>query len=188
VYCLECHFIDSSDYPDGYETDEFDEHSLHFGAFDYLGRLVGTTRLILPTCEKFPIEERCAGLPGNGWLPPRRECAEVSRLVINKFYRQLVQDQAPVIRRVSPLVLGLCRAMYAESHRMGLGIKYCYALMEKPLMTLLKFHGFHFKPLGPEIDFFGPVTPYLFDVSHHEQSEFGILSKAQPGSEGALVS
>ena len=57
VYGNECHFLKESDYPQGFETDEFDRYSVHFGGFDSLGRMVGTVRLILPHSPRFPIEE-----------------------------------------------------------------------------------------------------------------------------------
>jgi len=184
VYCNECRFIRAEDYPDGFETDGYDGHAAHFGAYDKEGRLVGSVRLILPSCGRFPIEEHCPTLNVDPVKVPLRKSAEISRLTISKLYRRRAQDglyyepqveDVPVqekgqyfMRRVRPMAFGLYREMYQESKR--LGIRYWYALMEKTLRTLLKIHGFVFNPIGPEVEFYGLVTPYLADVSELEKN------------------
>jgi N-acyl amino acid synthase of PEP-CTERM/exosortase system len=184
VYCKECNFIKESDYPAGFETDAFDEHSLHFGAFDDEERLVGGVRLILPSCAKFPIEDHCRALNIDYGAIPRTGCGEVSRLTISKLFRRRANDglyyepQAKdekveekgmyFLRRVRPMAFGLYRAMYQESKRIG--ISHWFALMEPALWTLLKIHGFIFKPIGPSVDFYGIVTPYIADLSELEKN------------------
>ena len=184
VYCNECRFIDPKDYPDGIETDGFDKHSVHFGGYDREGRLVGAVRLILPSCGKLPIEEHCPALEVDPVRVPPRKCAEISRLTISKLYRRRSQDglyyepQAEdcsvedkgqyFLRRVRPMAFGLYREMYHESKRQG--IRYWYALMERTLRTLLKIHGFVFNPIGPEVEFYGMVTPYLADIVEMEKN------------------
>jgi len=184
VYCRECNFIKESDYPLGYETDDFDKHSVHFGGFDQEGRLIGSARLILPSCERFPIEEHCRVLNIDRNLVRQEDCAEVSRLTISKLYRrrahdglyyepqigdQCIEDKGNYfLRRVRPMAFGLYREMYHESKR--LGIKHWFALMEKSLWLLLKIHGFVFKSIGPEVDFYGMVTPYIVDIADLEKN------------------
>lgn len=184
VYCRECNFIQEKDYPQGYETDELDAHSSHFGGYDDDNRLIGAVRLILPSSPRFPIEEHCPTLNVDRAVVRRQECAEVSRLTISKLYRRRAQDglyYEPQIqdktvedkglyfmRRVRPMAFGLYRAMYQESKRIG--IRYWYALMEKTLWMLLKIHGFVFHPIGPEVDFYGMVTPYLADIQELERT------------------
>lgn len=186
VYCRECHFIQEADYPAEFETDGFDKHSLHFGSFDSQNRLVGSVRLILPTCERFPIEEHCFNLEVDRSLIKRQECAEISRLTISKLYRRrandglyyepqtsdkVVEDQGKVFRRRQrPMAFGLYRAMYRECKRRG--IFYWFALMEKSLWKLLRIHGFIFQPIGQEIDFWGTVTPYIADIRDLERNAF----------------
>lgn len=184
VYCNECRFIDPKDYPDGIETDEYDRHSAHFGAYDGEGRLVGSVRLILSSPRRFPIEEHCPTLDVDPLKVSPRKSAEISRLTISKLYRRraqdglyyepraedvAVQDKGQYfMRRVRPMAFGLYREMYHESKR--LGIRYWYALMEKTLRTLLKIHGFVFNPIGREVDFYGLVTPYLADIVELEKN------------------
>ena len=188
VYSRECSFLKESEYPQGYETDEFDPFSAHFGAFDQQDRMVGTVRLILPCSSRFPIEEHCPTLEFDRSLTPRGNCAEVSRLIISKLYRRRANDglyyEAQVedervegkggffTRRVRPMAFGLYRAMYQESKRTG--ILHWFALMEKSLWKLLNIHGLAFRPIGPEIDFWGMVTPYLADIRDLER---GVYSK-----------
>ena len=70
------------------------------------------------------------------------------------------------------MAFGLYRAMYQESKRTG--ILYWLALMEKSLWKLLSIHGLVFRPIGPEVDFLGPVRPYLAEI---RQLEGGIASR-----------
>lgn len=184
VYCNECHFIRPEDYPHQIETDAFDAHSLHFGGFNPEGRLIGAARLILSSCGAFPIEEHCKDLAVDWKSVARQECAEISRLTISKLYRRRahdglyyepqaqdteVEDQGEhFIRRVRPMAFGLYRAMYHESKRTG--VRYWFALMEKSLWLLLKIHGFVFRPIGREVDFYGMVTPYIADISELEKN------------------
>lgn len=184
VYCKECNFIKESDYPIGCETDDLDVHSVHFGAYDSAKCLVGTVRLIQPSCVKFPIEEHCPRMTIDRNLVPRASCAEVSRLTISKFYRRRANDGmyyepqiedktveekgAYFLRRVRPMAFGLYREMYQESKRRH--IRHWFALMEKPLWLLLNIHGFVFRPVGPEVDFYGIVTPYLADIEELERT------------------
>ena len=188
VYSRECSFLKESDCPEGCETDEFDPFSAHFGAFDSLDRMVGAVRLILPCSSRFPIEEHCPNLDFDQNSTPRGNCAEVSRLTISKLYRRRANDglyyEAQVedqkvggkegffTRRVRPMAFGLYRAMYQESKRTG--ILYWFALMEKGLWKLLNIHGFTFHPIGPEVDFWGIVTPYLAEIRELEK---GVYSK-----------
>jgi N-acyl amino acid synthase of PEP-CTERM/exosortase system len=170
VYCKERNFIEESQYPGGYESDDYDRDSLHFGALGNDGRLIGAVRLILPSCAKFPIQERCHFFNFDDLNISRMECAEISRLTITKSWRQQM-DARPTnfILQVSHVALGLCHQMYNECR--ALGINYCLALMEKPLWMLLKMHGFPFFPIGPEIDYFGKVVPYLIDIRAFEKKE-----------------
>ena len=188
VYCHECHFLKESDYPGGYETDEFDSFSTHFGAIDSEEGMAGTVRLILPRASRFPIEEHCSDLEFDRTIIHRENCAEVSRLAISKLYRRRAHDglyyEAQVedkkvegkggffTRRMRPMAFGLYRAMYQESKQTG--ILYWFALMEKSLWKLLNIHGLTFRSIGPEVDFFGMVTPYLADIRELEK---GVYSK-----------
>jgi N-acyl amino acid synthase of PEP-CTERM/exosortase system len=186
VYARECGFIRESDYPRGLESDGYDRFSVHFAGFDPQARMVGTVRLVLPSSPQFPIEEHCPRLDLDRDLIPRQSCAEVSRLTISKLFRRRagdglyygpqVEDRkaegggSPFTRRMRPMAFGLYRAMYHESKLKG--IRYWFALMEKGLWKLLHIHGLVFHPIGPEIDFLGPVKPYIGELKDLEKNVF----------------
>jgi len=186
VYGRECHFLKESDYPQGYETDEFDPFSTHFGAFDSEDRMVGSVRLILASASRFPIEAHCPVLEVDRNLILRENCAEISRLTISKLYRRRANDglyYEPQVedkkiegrggsftRRMRPMAFGLYRAIYQESKRTG--ILYWFALMERGLWKLLNIHGLVFCPIGPEVDFLGLVSPYLADIRELEKNVY----------------
>lgn len=118
---------------------------------------------------------------------PREQltAAEISRLAISKSYRRRRNDglydlastedlmtsarteQEAVHRRHRPeIILGLYKIMYQASKRRG--ITHWFAAMEKPLVRLLGRCNFDFKPIGPEVDYYGPVTPYFAEISEIE--------------------
>jgi N-acyl amino acid synthase of PEP-CTERM/exosortase system len=196
VYCAECRFLDEKDFPAGLETDDYDSRSLHVSAQTQDGALVGTVRLVLGAArEAFPFEGRCAVFPAFE-RPPREQCAEVSRLIVKKDFRRRPGDNLqgvtrdfqadgkaediapsakPLIamrkerRRSSPqIMLGMYREMYRYSRQHG--IRYWYAAMEKGLARLLDRMGFHFVPVGPETDYYGPVTTYIADLRQAEKA------------------
>lgn len=187
IYCLECHFLSSFAYPDGLESDEHDARSAHFAATNAAGEVAGTVRLVLsPDNAPFPYAEHCP--PFDDFVPPPPHLTgEVSRLAVNREYRRRSGDSLWGVNksdlegpnapsRVGPrgekrvnaplLVLGLYRQVYRYSREHG--IRYWYAAMEKGLARVLAMYGFHFTAIGPERDYYGPVTPYLGDLDKLE--------------------
>lgn len=174
VYCRECHFIREEEYREGYETDEFDKHAVHFGAFNPSGCMVGFTRLILSSCSRFPVEERIPNLNVSlGTELSRGVCAEISRFMITKKHKNTSHNEIvnamltegrelSFSERVNPVTFGLGRVIYQECLRRG--IEYCFALMEKTCWALMKLYGFRFDPVGPEVDYYGQVRPYVIRV------------------------
>lgn len=187
VYCKECRFIKEEDYPEGLERDRYDPHSLHFVAEDVRG-VIGTTRLILDNSLGFPFEEHCKNNIAFEMAAVRRKhIAEISRLAISKNYRRRKDDglyYAPEhkdasdegesakegLKRLKPMAFGLYREIYQECKRRK--ITHCFALMEKPLWILLRMHHFLFRQIGEEIDFYGPVRPYVCPVEEAENTLF----------------
>lgn len=167
VYCRERQFIQESECIEGLEIDEYDPHSLHFAAFDAQENIVGAVRLILSSCAQFPVEKHCVNLS----VPlgaRRREYAEISRLVISKAYRcQAEERPMRYIQQMSEITHGLCCLLYEECRLSG--ITHCLALMEDPLSLLLKLRGYIFSVVGPQVDVYGRVTPYLFNVADNER-------------------
>ena len=189
VYCLERGFLPAEDYPNEQETDRFDACSLHFGAFHReTGELVGSLRLIISDAHDLPIFHRCQ--VDRERLPNAepRQCGEISRLAVSKRLRRRKGDGPFGLaeadeqrgmagcddRRAAPrrpqIVMGLYKALYQESLRQD--VTYWFAAMEVSLSRLLARFHFSFDALGPEIDYHGPVTPFVASIRALEQSVY----------------
>lgn len=194
VYCAECRFLEENEYESGMETDDFDARSVHVAAQNSEGLVVGTVRLVMALSDQaFPFEEHCAVFPDFNF-PPKQQCAEVSRLIVKKSFRRRTGDNLQGVTKefqetgtaadISPqtnvlghkdrrssspqIMLGMYREMYRYSRQNG--IRYWYAAMEKGLARLLDRMGFHFVPVGPETDYYGPVTTYMADLRQVEDA------------------
>ena len=77
------------------------------------------------------------------------------------------QDEIDFKRSIRPLIFGLYREMYKESKRRG--ITHWFAIMERSLWRLLNLSGFNFIEIGDEVDVYGPVRPYMAELSKIEQ-------------------
>lgn len=183
VYCEECNFIKPQDYPDCKEQDKYDKDALQFLARDKYW-VIGSARMIPGSAPGgLPIEGHCPGLNLFNGLN-RENTAEISRLIISKDYRRRKEDglyytpeynagtkagqaDSP-IRRIRIMTFGLYRELYQESKRRH--ITHWFALMTKALWALLNMHGFIFRPLGPAVDFYGPVIPYIGNIEEIEAS------------------
>lgn len=179
VYCHDKKFLDPADYPDGIETDKYDDHSMHFAAISENGEVVGTGRLVLYSDLGFPFEEHCEHLkicPDNF---TKTKATEVSRLAVSKQFQRgaeamhtdkgLLSNAKTDESSCHPMIaFGLIKAGYQESKRIGL--THWFSAMEKRLWYCLKkFYAFNFNAIGPEMDYYGPVTPYMSSVVEVEK-------------------
>ena len=185
VYCHECKFLNSGDYQNHLEVDEYDDCSTHIAAYNLEDTIIGTVRLVQPPQEQaYPFESHCKVFDGFEY-PERQRSAEISRLVVRKTYRRRRGDsmegiskdfvekgEASSIKPVtdthrrstnSPLLLlGMYRELYRHSKQNN--IRFWYAAMERSLAKSLEKMGFKFIPIGPETDYYGKVTPYVVDL------------------------
>lgn len=192
VYCHERGFLAPENYPAKLETDSYDDRAIHVGGINKEGMLAGTVRLVLPSAQGFPLLEHCKLFQKYQYLvDPKKSAqmslAEISRLAVSKSYRRRQNDglydlaseeddTVPIRlenevmhRRHKPeIIFGLYRTMYQASKRRG--ITHWFAAMEKPLLRLLHRYSFDFKPIGPELDYYGPVTPYFAEIAEIEKS------------------
>ena len=140
-------------------------------------------RMILPGELELPIKLHCRDVD----ITTPDKSVEISRLVISKRLRRrhddgmyygpqsedkkgVSSDGTEFLRRAKPMAFGLYRELYRESKR--LGITQWYALMEKSLWLLLRIHGFEFEPIGKEVDVYGPVKPYIGEISKIEKEVY----------------
>lgn len=178
VYCEECGFLQRESFPDKRERDEYDAHSAHFVTLDRQEDIAGYVRLVLPKLRHaFPFQVQGVTLLDDVVLPPPELSAEISRLIVKNKYRRRHGERAPAgvsseevvsavpreLRNPSPqILLNLYREMYAYSVQQG--IRYWYAAMERALARLLVRMNFGFQQIGPFIDYYGPVAPYVADL------------------------
>ncbi|NTU42682.1 MAG: PEP-CTERM/exosortase system-associated acyltransferase [Nitrospirales bacterium] len=180
VYCEEWGFERPMDYPDGLESDAFDEHSAHFLALAEGNQIVGTMRLIFNSDKGFPIEKHCTieRYPD----VDRDRIGEISRLAVSKDYRRRVEDRyiyegadavvedgVPVVnrRRRQEIICGLYKRLYVESKLRG--ITHWYAVMAPGLFILLRRLGITFQAIGPEANYHGMRTPYIGCIEEIER-------------------
>ena len=192
VYCEERNFLAMENYPDGIEQDKYDDYSLHFGSFDGEGELVGSARLVLRGPLGFPMFDHCTiDREWQKQIDAIPRLVEISRLVVSRQYRRRANDGYYGIqhpddptnydrRRESRIASGvpassaqsdrrdqfsvavsLFKAMYQAAWR--LQMTHALSAMELTLLRLLHRYHFPFEKIGPECDYFGPVTPFLLD-------------------------
>ena len=185
VYCLECHYLPAEEFRNGLESDDYVDCSIHIAAFNLQEEIVGTVRLVQPELSQlYPFQCHCSMFE-NYQMPPRELSAEISRLVVLKTYRRRRGDSMEGVSKdfleqgsvnsIKPhgggdrrkgnsplLLLGMYREMYRYSRHNG--IRYWYAAMERSLARSLDKMGFRFVPIGPQTDYYGPVTPFIVDL------------------------
>ena len=162
VYCIERGFLDPENYPDRLERDEFDRYSLHLGVLDRDGNLRATSRLIQVSVLGLPLFRHCeifATHESEVYRPTNR-IAEVSRLCVSRHGAALRADRAAII----PTMYG---ALYQFSKRAG--VTHWLVATEHSLQRLVAAFGFPFREIGPTVDYFGPVSPYLMDLQEFDQ-------------------
>jgi N-acyl amino acid synthase of PEP-CTERM/exosortase system len=181
VYCIENQFEDPNDFPDGRETDAYDEHSLHAALIHRpSSALIGGVRLISPCFDESrelpihtlvePAEDRIIR------AYPARHTAEISRYTVSRQFRRRAGEaqypdtnsndwaDAAEYRRILPnITLGLMRAVlgFCGEH----DIRYLFATMAPPLLRLLDRFGLHFEPLGKCVNFHGVRQPCIAKYS-----------------------
>ena len=70
VYCKECGYLPSANYPEGLEADEYDADAVHFCTFNSTDELVGYVRLVRPAASGvFPFQRHCPDLLEGVTLP-----------------------------------------------------------------------------------------------------------------------
>ena len=185
IYCQEAEFLDDTEYPNEIEQDIFDDQSMHFAALDNTNQVVGTLRLIFDSALGFPLEAHCPNFDKSKIAFPKSQLAEISRLAVSKSWRRRtndglygltsyhsspddkIPDHIKLKRKRPIIVFGLYKQMYLESKRRG--ITHWYAAMEQKLNATLNKFSFEFEAIGPEHDYYGPVTPFLGNISNIEK-------------------
>lgn len=184
VYCIENAFLNSEDYPDNLEFDEFDQRSIHYLIrHRKSGDYAATVRLILPDAynpEKlFPLELHCE-IDNVAVMQPidRKHLGEVSRLCVSKAFRKRKNDTNPLEaidsdredyftldeKRAFPLIsLALIACTVKASYENE--IHYSFGTMEPPWFRLVSAFGINFIKIGPLVDYHGERWPSVIKVA-----------------------
>ena len=187
IYVEEFGFERKEDHPNGYETDIYDSHSVHFAAInDDTGEVIATMRVILNSDVGLPV----TNIEEVSFVGPKEildKIVEVSRFAVDARYRRRKEDilfsgidvdESEFDRRSSPrdtsdrrkrpvVVYGLFRLLYHTTKKMGL--THWSMISEKHLYNALSKMGFIFYPIGREGYYHGIRTPYLAFVDEMEE-------------------
>lgn len=196
VYCLERKFLNPDLYHDNYETDEFDDTSIHLAIRHKLCTGVAATARIVVSdtpdrhAEMLPLYRHCDVEPKiQRLLTNSNKIGEVSRLAISKSAinhtinaRRMRLDNGIVSQTSIPTptsaqlsaILLLYKSIYQTSRVNG--INYLLAAMEKSLRRLFRKFQFPFHKIGEEVDYYGIVAPYILDLNELD----AILSEKLP--------
>jgi N-acyl amino acid synthase of PEP-CTERM/exosortase system len=188
VYCIERAFLSPTNYRDEIEVDEFDRHAWHFATVDSFGNVLATARLVLPSILGLPMFRHCKIFPDEHEpYDPAHSVVEVSRLSMSRQVRapgsRLAQSGSVTgstgLR--DAVTYSLYRALYHESKRAG--FTHWLVATEASLQRAVRAYAFPFRPIGPPIDYFGPVTPYLMNLSVFDRV---VLAGTKPRLNGFL--
>jgi len=170
VYCEDLQFESSR--PDGFETDEYDDHSLHLLIRSiHSDTFIGCTRIIRPPLnsddKRLPFEKICAQTLNRSSIDPSRlpadKIGEVSRLaIIGSFRRRKGEAKSSLsiseedfenkpAPRFPYISLGLYYGTieFARMHN----IEILFMLTEERLAN-------HFNKLGSKLEFIGGPIEY----------------------------
>jgi N-acyl amino acid synthase of PEP-CTERM/exosortase system len=189
VYAEELGWEDKSRFPDGCETDEYDQDAAtcllqHRPS----GQFIGCVRLVLVPLGKplrFPFENVVAPMAadlatyGAGW---RANAGEISRVaVISRFRRRTTERERPdnipeEVERASPerrvfphIAVGLY--LGAAALALSRGLNRVFAIMEPRLARRLRAYGIEFEVVGQPVEHHGVRVPYCLTALFETISE-----------------
>jgi N-acyl amino acid synthase of PEP-CTERM/exosortase system len=172
VYCRERNFLPADDYPTGLEKDRFDQHSVHVGVLDAWGDLAATARVVSLTKAGpgLPLFHHCRIFADETeLLDPDNNVVEISRLAMSRRYRRRPQNGVPERRDVRrQAFLTLLKGIYQATKRME--ATHWLAATEESLQRLVEQYGFPFRVIGPQVNYGGPVAPYLMNLAEFDKT------------------
>jgi N-acyl amino acid synthase of PEP-CTERM/exosortase system len=175
VYCVENPFEDPAQQLGEYETDDDDDRSVHTLLLHRrTGEIVGTSRVILPTQRKFRPLPMATLLRGADRCRfdefPVAHTSEISRLAVSKQFRRRRGEERYADagfgdaalgeneQRLMPFItLGLLRGVFGIC--LEHGVTHLAAVMEPPLIRILRRLGLDFLPIGGLVEHHGLRQP-----------------------------
>ena len=183
VYCQEMQYENIADFPDGLETDTFDERSYHCLLLHRpSNQFAGCVRLVYhdpynPNAQ-LPFEEKCLKTLHKPFvdsvLPNRNSFGEISRLAVPARFRRRKEDAGSPIgdtsitsqelegqRRFPYIPLGLYLAAAAAG--LELGLNGVFAMMEPRLARHLQRFDIVFQQAGEILEYRGQRAAFYID-------------------------
>jgi N-acyl amino acid synthase of PEP-CTERM/exosortase system len=157
VYRVENPFENPDEQIDQCETDKYNDRSAHtLLVHRRTGEVAGTSRVILPhKSDPLPIATLLHGADRRGFADfPIARTAEISRFAVSKqFRRRCGEGRMPFI------TLGLMKGVFdiCRDHKMS----YLAAVMEPPLLRILRRLGLNFTPIGGLVEHHGRRQPCI---------------------------
>lgn len=174
-FCLERLFFSKDQYPSQLESDAFDRASVHVGVLNAQNELVGTARVVPPNSAGLPLFRYCTLFPDNTTLAdPANTVVELSRVCVNRRWNNAPAEAAEAAAPPTPAAgeggpettdafATLIKGMYQATKRLH-GTHWIIAV-EKALRRRISRYGLPFSVAGPEVDYHGPVAPYVMSLA-----------------------
>jgi N-acyl amino acid synthase of PEP-CTERM/exosortase system len=184
VYCQEFGFEPLDRCPNGLETDEFDDYSLHCViSHRPSGLPAACARLVPPPPSNpagpMPFEKHCADSLDWSFIESlsldRNTACEISRLAVDGLFRRRHGESktrfgqvehlmfSPEERRTLPY-LAVSAYLAATALTALTGRTNVFAMMEPFLPRLLSLAGIHFRRAGADVDYHGLRAPYFIST------------------------
>ena len=196
VYCVENSFEDPGQQIDHSEIDEYDEYAVHtLLVHRRSGEVAGTSRVILPHQRDFrplPMATLLHGADQRRFGEfPAAQTAEISRFAVSKQFRRRYGEvryadvgfaenaSVPEIseRRLMPFItLGLLGGVLDIC--LEYKITHLAAVMEPPLIRILRRLGLDFRPIGGLVEHHGlrqPCIAQLADLIQHSRDSESVV-------------
>lgn len=183
-FCLERLFFRKENYPTQLESDSFDRASVHVGVLNAQNELVGTARIVTPNSAGLPLFRFCTLFPDETEVTdPSNTVVELSRVCLNRRASRrggaealpasdematadsVAAAPAPGHESSDPLAT-LIKGMYHATKR--LHATHWIIAVEKSLRRRITRYGLPFRQAGPEVDYYGPVAPYVMSLAEFD--------------------
>lgn len=188
VYCEELGYEPIEKFSDGFETDEYDQQSLHILiTHKRSGLAAGCVRLVStsPFQPLLPLEKRFSE-----WLDPRSLAmidpdrstrCEISRLAVDPLFRRRIGESGSRLGDLHAMDISRIEyrsfSLIAEAAFVAAAVltdladrTNVFALMEPFLGRLLRRSGIHFVRVGRDINFHGRRAPYFVATESVKQN------------------
>ncbi|KZK99891.1 MULTISPECIES: PEP-CTERM/exosortase system-associated acyltransferase [unclassified Pseudovibrio] len=181
IFCEETGFLPKENYPNGYERDRYDDTSIHIGCYFHPSPteriLAGSVRVVdtpsgqTPMLDHCIIDEKFKDLFGG-----REDVVELSRMCVRSSFRRRYTGSPKASgasidldqpAQESAIFLCLMKGVYQVCKRKEI-LNWLIAT-EASVHRNLQRNMIFLQPIGPEVDYFGPVRPYLVNIPAMEE-------------------